>query len=238
MYKMSTPERPIRVFIAAHYAFVAFLLLVLVAVHRATNIPFKMFTADPAASMDFHSFYGYISHIGILFWCAAATVCILSAAVLHLRKDQLETVRFLSCFGALTAVLMFDDLFMLHESIVPWYLHIPEKAVLAFYGAFAVYCLVRFRHVILSNDARYLVLSFAGFGVSVAIDQLSERIYLPGEYLFEDGAKFIGIASWLVYFVNFSFSKIMAVMAQSQIEIIRGRRSKRSKKEEAALRLN
>lgn len=238
MYKMSIPERPIRFFIPVLYSFVFVLLAILVVVHHFTKIPFRMFTADPAASMSYHSFYGYISNVGILFWCAAATICFLSAAILHLRKDQLETVRFLGSFGALTTLLMFDDLFMFHESIGPWYFNLPEKATLVFYGVFAMYCLARFRQVILSNDVRFLLLAFVGFGASVGIDQISEKIYIPGEYLFEDGAKFIGIASWLVYFLNFSFNKIMAVMAQSQIEIIHGRHSKKSRKEEMVLRLN
>lgn len=235
MYKMSTPERPIRLFIPVLYSFVFVLLAVLVVVHHYTKIPFRMFTADPAASMSYHSFYGYISNIGILFWCSAATICILSAAILNLRKDQLETVRFLGWFGALTTLLMFDDLFMFHESIGPWYLNLPEKAMLVIYGMFATYCVVRFRHVILSNDIRYLILAFVGFGASVFMDQISERIYFPGEYLFEDGAKFIGIASWLVYFLNFSFNKIMAVMAQSQIDIISGRRMKKTRNREVVI---
>ncbi len=235
MYKMSIPERPIRIFIPVLYSFVFVLLAALVVVHHFTRIPFRMFTADPAASMSYHSLYGYISNIGILFWCAAATVCLLSAAILHLRKDQLENVRFLGWFGALTTLLMFDDLFMFHESIGPWYLNMPEKAMLVFYGVFALYCLARFRHVILSNDVRYLVISFVSFGASVFMDQLSEKIYFPGEYLFEDGAKFIGIASWLVYFLNFSYNKIMAVMAQSQIEILSGRRARKTRSREVVI---
>ncbi len=228
MYKMSTPERPIRIFISIFYSFVGFLLAALIIVHQVTKIPFNMFTADPAASMQYNSFYGYISNVGILFWCATATVCFLSGAVLNIRKDQREIIHFLVCFGALTMVLMFDDLFMFHESIAPWVLHVPEKATLVVYGLYAAFCFARFHKVILTNDFRYLFIAIAAFGTSVVIDQISEKIYFPGEYLFEDGAKFIGIASWLVYFVDFSYNKMMSVLAVSQIEIIRGKRSKRS----------
>lgn len=238
MYKISTPERPIRIFIVSFYALVGVLLAALVMVHQITGIPFRMFTADPAASFNYNSFYGYISNIGILFWCSTMSVCFLSATVLNIRKDQRQIIQFLVSFGSLTAVLMIDDLFMFHESIAPWYLHIPEKAMLVLYGLFALYCLVRFMPVILSHDLRFLILSFAAFGVSIVIDQVSEKIYIPGEYLFEDGAKFFGIASWFIYFVNFSFSKIMTVLAQSQIDILTGGRSKRSRKSDVNVRLS
>lgn len=232
MYKMSTPERPIRFFIPICYSSVTALLLALIPIHFLSKIPFSMFTADPAASMDYNPLYGCVSNIGILLWCATATVCFLSAGILNIRKDQAEIIRFLICFGALTAVLMFDDLFMFHESIAPSSLHIPEKVNLLMYGAFALYSFVRFHRVILSNDFRYLVVAVCAFGFSVMVDQLSEKIYFPGEYLVEDGAKFIGIASWLVYFVDFSFNKVMSVLAVSQIEVLRPRRSLRARKGE------
>ncbi len=232
MYKMSTPELPIRIFIPICYTFAAVLLLVLIPVHFSSNIPFSMFTADPAASMNFNPMFGYISNIGIIFWCAAATVCFLSAGILNIRKDQSEAIRFLICFGALTAVLMFDDLFMFHESIGPNGLNIPEKVNLLMYGAFALFCFIRFYKVILSNDYRYLVIATAAFGFSVLVDQLSEKFYFPGEFFVEDGAKFIGIVSWLIYFVDFSFNKIMSVLAISQIEVLRPRRSPKVRKRE------
>jgi hypothetical protein len=226
MYKMSQPQQPILVFIPVLYSFVGLLLIALVLVHCITGIPFAQFTADPAATFNYNSLFGCISNIGILLWCAAASVCFLSAAILNVRRDQGEMVKFLVCFGALTAVLMFDDLFMFHESIAPWYLHVPEKAVLILYGLYALYAFSHFRKIVLTNDIRFLVLAACAFGSSVLIDQISEIYYIPGEYLFEDGAKFVGIASWLAYFVDLSFHKVMVVMLGASMTTGRGRPSK------------
>ena len=232
MYKMSQPQQPILVFIPVLYSFVGLLLMALILVHCMTGIPFVQFTADPPATFNYNSFFGYISNIGILFWCATASVCFLSAAILNVRRDQREMVKFLVCFGALTTVLMFDDLFMFHESIAPWYLHVSEKAVLIVYGLYALVSFSHFRKIVLTNDIHFLVLAACAFGSSVLIDQISEVYYFPGEYLFEDGAKFIGIASWLAYFVDLSFHKIMAVILSASIPVSRGRHSKAPRNKE------
>lgn len=232
MYKMSQPQQPILVFIPVLYSFVGLLLVALIWVHFVTGIPFAQFTADPAGTFNYNSMFGYISNIGILFWCATATVCFLSAATLNVRRDQGEMVKFLVCFGALTTVLMFDDLFMFHESIGPWYLHVPEKATLFLYGMYTLCSFYRFRRIILTNNLHYLFLAMAAFGFSVLIDQVAERYDIPGEYLFEDGAKFVGIASWLAYFVDLSFNKVMTALLVYSIPAVRGRRYKKARNKE------
>lgn len=231
MYKMSHPQQAIRIFIPVLYAFVGVLLMGLIAIHYLKNMPFANLTMDPASTFDYNPFYGYISNIGILFWCATASVSFLSAGILNARKDQKMVVRFLVCFGALTTVLMFDDLFMFHESLGPWYLHVPEKATLAMYGLYASFCFVYFRKIILGNKLRYLILSIAAFGFSVLIDQASDVVNIRGEYFLEDGAKLVGIASWLAYFVDFSFNKIMTVLHQPAIRIIKSARHRNVRRE-------
>lgn len=216
MYKLSEPQSPIKVAITVLYSFVGIQLLLLLGLHHFTKIPFASFTADPAATYGYSPVYGYISNLGIMLWCACASVCLLSAAILNIRRDQKSNVAFLLNFGILTAILMFDDLFMFHESIAPWYLSIPEKVILAFYGMYALGCFYHFRRIIMGSDKRLLVLSVMALGMSIVLDQISSRYYIPGEYLFEDGLKFIGIASWLAYFLQYSFSQVMDIIIPSQ----------------------
>lgn len=217
MYKLSDPEQPVNVSIGVMYAGVIGVLLTLVAVHQVTRIPFANFTADPAAMFDYNPLFGSISHLGILLWGACASVCFLSAAVLNIHRNQKTNIAFLVNFGALTVVLMLDDLFMFHESIAPWYLSIPEKMVLAVYGLYAVGCFYHFRRTIMVSDTKFLILSIVTLGMSIVIDQISSRYYIPGEYLLEDGLKFIGIASWLAYFLKFSFGKIMGMITPVEV---------------------
>lgn len=212
MYKLADPQHSLKTAIIVLYSSVGLLLLLLLGIHHFTKIPFANFTADPAATFNYSPIYGYISNLGILLWCSCASVCFLSAAILNIRKDQRNNVLFLLNFGIVTTLLMLDDLFMFHESIAPWYLNIPEKAVLAFYGMYAAGCFYHFRKIVLESDLRFLAVAVVTFGMSVFIDQVSERYYITGEYLFEDGLKFIGIASWLAYFLQYSFSQLAAVI--------------------------
>ncbi|MBL8012397.1 MAG: hypothetical protein JNN05_00980 [Candidatus Omnitrophica bacterium] len=215
MYKLADPHQPIQTGVIALYSFVAFLLVMAVAIHHFTKIPFATFTADPAATFNYSPIYGYVSNIGILLWCSCASICFFSAAVLNIRRDQRSKVLFFLNFGILTTLLMFDDLFMFHESIAPWYLNVPEKSVLACYGLYALGCFYHFRKTVLVSDVKLLAIAAVAFGLSIVIDQISERHYIPGEYLFEDGFKFIGIASWLAYFMQYSFSQISANIMSS-----------------------
>jgi hypothetical protein len=60
--------------------------------------------------------------------------------------------------------------------------------------------LVGFRRVILEGDFLLLGLALGFFGLSVAVDVFTDREL----YLWEDGAKFVGIVTWLAYFVRVS----------------------------------
>lgn len=211
MYKIAEPHRPVNIFIGMLFSMVTGLLLILVVVHQLTKIPFANFTADPAATFNFNPFFGYVSNLGIIFWGMCVSVCFLSAAILNARRDQAKNAAFLMSFGALTAVLMLDDLFMIHESLGPNYLNISEKWFLIAYGLYASGCFYHFRAIIFNNSKKLLILAMAAFGSSIMIDQVSSNFYMSGEYLFEDGLKLIGISSWLCYFLDFSFRKIVLI---------------------------
>jgi len=211
MYKMSEPQRSVKLFIAGLFAVVGVLLAVLLAVHCLTKIPFMKFTADPATVFGYNPLFGYISNLGIILWAACVGVCFLSAGILNAHKGEGQSVRFLLAFGGLTVILMLDDLFMFHESLAPNYLNISEKWVILAYGVYTMFCFYHFRRLILNNDFRFLIFAMAALGSSVVVDQISSRFYFPGEYFVEDGLKFIGIAAWLSYFVEFSSDKITAM---------------------------
>ncbi len=228
MYKIPEPRQPVTMFIAGLFSVVGLLLAVLLVAHCVTNIPFEKFTADPATVFGYNPLFGYISNLGVILWAACVGVCLLSAGIINVNKRERHTVHFLIAFGALTAVLMLDDLFMFHESLAPNYLNISEKWVILAYGIYAAACFYHFRKVILINDMRYLILAITALGASVLVDQIATKFYFPGEYFVEDGLKFIGIASWLAYFATFSFDKVIwMVTAVNQVYRARNRRQQR-----------
>ncbi len=170
------------------------------------DIPVEHFTADPARSYNAHPLTGIISHIGVLLWCSTAAICLYSSVLLKLDGETRDA-RFLFYSGLLSMVLLFDDLFMFHEALFPWYFHIPQRFVYVGYILMTVVYFFYFRKDILNSEYKILTIAIILLGLSVLGD-----FVLPQEgiaYLFEDGFKAFGIATWAVYFMRLSFYRTL-----------------------------
>lgn len=165
--------------------------------HFWKGIPFAQLTRDPIAIVRAPLYTGFLSQIGILFWSASAAVCIFSAKVLPRYPGSLEIKRFLFVSGLLTLVLDLDDVFLLHEEFFP-HLGVPQKVIYIGYAGVVFFYLIRFYPIILKTEYVLLGMAFLFFGLSVTLDAFNPQdIDL---HLFEDGAKLVGIVSWLAYF--------------------------------------
>ncbi len=171
-----------------------------------TDTTLAEFTRDPAASTGAHPLLGVVSNIGVLCWCAAAAMCFLGAAVLHRQGSSTPLRPFLATAGLLTSVLLVDDLFMLHDSVI-YGLHMDEKLLFGVYGIMVAAFLVHFRAVILASEFLLLGLALSFFALSLAVDALAPET-LPIQDLYEDGAKLLGIVSWLGYFCTTSLEAL------------------------------
>lgn len=136
---------------------------------------------------------GMISSLGYLLWAAAASICLfasISGVVGKLVWRQL-----LMLGGVFSAVLCFDDLFLLHDR------YIGQEFLYISYAIVALIILLRFRQLIVQVDVVSFLVSVLLLGLSILSDKL--QLILPVEYstvqLFEEGFKFIGIACWLVF---------------------------------------
>jgi hypothetical protein len=162
------------------------------------NIQFVTMTSDPAAVYG-NYFVGILSNLGIMLWSAAAVVCFLGAVILtKTSRDQ----HFLFASGVLTTLLALDDAFLFHQVIFPDLFHVHKWQVFGIYLLFFVLYFISFnRLIILKTDYPILLAAFLLFGLSIIIDDVLHDF--PTQMLqplFEDGAKFIGISLWLVYF--------------------------------------
>ena len=175
----------------------AVLVGVVLLLHFWKGIPIGRLTRDPTSIVGSPLYTGFLSQIGIFFWSASAAICLFSAKVLSRHPDSLKIKCFLFVSGLLTLVLGLDDVFLLHEKFFP-YLGVPEKAVFVIYAVFVLFYLVRFYSIILKTEYILLGMALVFFGVSVTIDLFQP--YGIDRYLFEDGAKLVGIVSWLAYF--------------------------------------
>ena len=122
--------------------------------------------------------------------------------------------------GIITTILMFDDLYMLHEQVFPEYLNIPEHFVYLFYAVYLTFFLIRFKNILLRSEYLILMAAFLFLGMSVLIDEVAELNFLPKhgsfiykyETLIEDFFKSFGILTWLIYFSLTSFSMMLPNM--------------------------
>ncbi len=196
------------------------ILIVIVAFFSSkTGIPVENFTKDPAAIAGINPFFGIISNIGILLWCASVSICFFSFAVLQknrIKKKSKEVfLPFLLFSGIITLIILFDDLFLFHEGIFPElskefffnseYISeriiyfISEKFIYFSYIVLFSFYILRFKKIILKTQWIILLLAFIFFGISVTLDSIPTQI-IKINYLLEDGFKLFGIVSWFGYF--------------------------------------
>lgn len=148
---------------------------------------------DPAAITDAFWFVGLQSNLGVMLWIAAASCCLLGAALLRGVPGARRSARFLLASGLFSLWLGLDDGFMLHDEVLPNWQGIPEIALYALYLALMGAYLVYFRGTIFRTKYPLLVAAGVGMGASLVIDQFFNS------HFFEDGTKFYGIVFWAAY---------------------------------------
>ncbi|WP_372624791.1 hypothetical protein [Falsiroseomonas sp.] len=160
---------------------------------------------DPAAYLDYAPHVGFFSTIGGLGWWTAAIAGLLAGAVLRDRSPEAEP---LLAGGLLSAVLGLDDLFMLHEEMLPRHAGLPETVVVGAYVLATLAYLWGGRRLHLSVAPSLLVAALGLFGVSVLVDQ-THPAFLQGpegmSILAEDGTKFAGICCWTAYHLRVAY---------------------------------
>jgi len=182
------------------------LLFAVTVTSLLTGIAIGDFLRDPAATMETHPFIGVISNVGILLWTATTTICLFSWSIVRHNRDQKQFSILLLYSGLMTMLLLFDDLFLLHEVIFPDYLGIPETLVFIGYGGLMLFGAVKFKKSILETEYLILLTSLGFFAASQCIDVFQDSIQsiIGGGIvlLLEDGFKLLGIAGWFGYFLR------------------------------------
>lgn len=194
-------QRPPAISAGIAAAITATLLLACVYVaHFWKGVPIAYLTQDATVVGNVTFFAGFLSNIGVLFWCATAAVCLFTAALLRAAGRDVPVRGFLLASGLLTAFLLLDDLFRLHETVFPGYLGIPELAVYAAYAALGIGFVLRYHARAFCAEGTLLMVAMLCLGSSVALDVFP----IPGidPFLLEDGFKLVGIVSWFFYFLR------------------------------------
>lgn len=169
-------------------------------VGKTLDIPYKKFTGDPPLTFDASPFIGVVSNLGVLLWCMTATACVLGSVLLwNISKMD---ARFLALSGLGNSILLLDDLFMFHDHLL-YEIGLSQKPMYILYVLMFGLYFFFYRERFFQANNTILLLVAAGFlGGSVALDVLTENEGI--QYLFEDGAKFLGIIAWFLFYWNYT----------------------------------
>lgn len=185
---------------------------IVLALKIGLGIPSEILTRDPDALFDVPLYYGFLSQVGIFFWAASAAICIYSYSLLSSAPANAEFKKFFLASGMLSLLLGIDDAFMLHEQFFP-FIGIKEKLIYLTYIGLVLFYLVRFHAFIFTTEFLVLVVGLSLFAFSVAFDWFQPKDI--DIFFYEDGAKFIGILCWFVYFLHTSHLQVCRQTAQS-----------------------
>jgi len=182
-------------------ALVVLALTVLAAEVTGRDIAF--FTREPSAALLVDtcsgascSYVGAVSNLEAIVWAAGLTACCLGAALASRVRERW----LLAGAGAVTALLLADDMFQLHEWVWP----VGERYVWVVYGTLVGAFAVAFRRELLAQP-RPLLLPLAGglFFVSAVAD-----LRHVGGHLIEDGSKLVGVVAWTAFVVGAAVTAI------------------------------
>ena len=201
----------------AIWAVLALVLGAAVLARLAYGIPWDHMLGDPAAALQAPFYLGFVSNVGILLWAAAAGVFLFAARVLALAGGDARWRRFLFASGAFGALLALDDLFMLHERVLPDVLGIPQPAVAAAYAVDGLAYLAWFSPLIAASAWPVLLAAFGLLAASLGMDQLPVELYARA--LWEDAAKLLGIGAWLSYALATSAAALGVPARQRNVDL-------------------
>jgi len=222
------------------------ILLAIIAVGLQSNTDLRRLTEDGS----------FISDLGAILWCVAATVCFFAATLL--RNNQAKDVyHFLLYSALLTTYLLFDDFFQIHDHYLHNKLGISEKITYLVLGIASSVLIIKFRQTILRTNYIVMFLGISFLAISVIADgilaplEIIYGIFVIGaalsfylftshhslfkeyvlvfvtvialcvafiafvsehelsEYVFEEGAKWMGISGWCSYYVHSAYQFVV-----------------------------
>lgn len=192
------------------YAFTTAVLSIVILLGIEHNIELDHFTQDPASIMNTPFYLGFFSYIGILFWCGSAMICFFSNQLLAGKKNNDRVRSFMLYSGLISTLLMFDDLFLMHEVVLPEYFMLPRGIVYVIYVNIVILYFVFFRAELAQSEFIVLLMATALIAISQFVDELPMPI--PEDSFLEDAVKLFGIVTWFTYYARYCFQKMKMIL--------------------------
>ncbi len=133
-----------------------------------------------------HTYYGFVSNLGVMMWTLTSAICLFTAFVLYALRKHRDIMMFAAAAGLLTGWLALDDAFMVHEVVFPSF-GIPQNMVLVAYVVLGGLYVAGSWRVVRSFDYLILLTAVGALGASLAIDALLHSLN-PIVVLAEDSA--------------------------------------------------
>ncbi len=202
--------RTLRKFLATLFLSASLALCAAIVASVETGTPVGDFLSDPTSTLDVNPFTGAISNLGVLLWCATATMCLFTWSVLRSRSAGAQFSTFVFYSGLMTLFLMLDDLLLFHEWVFPRLLGVTEQVTFSGYLVLISGWLLLFRKTVLDTEYLVLLIAFGFFGLSLFVDTYDQidSIITNWRQLYEDGFKLLGITCWCGYFARCCFVEI------------------------------
>ena len=191
--------------VGSAWAAAAIVLLLASAAGMVLDRPFNDFSRDPVTVLEGPAYIGFVSSLGAVAWAVGCGACLVGALALSGRV-RLALV----CGGLLTAILMADDLLLVHEAYIE-FVGLPMVAAPIIYAGLSIAFLVVFREFLRRHGLWLLLVACALFAVSAAIDFALDE---DAPFIVEDGEKLFGIVTWSGFFVLATVQEIQAGFAR------------------------
>lgn len=174
-------------------------LIILLAAQAQTAAPLRELFLDPAHIVGAPWYTGALSNLGIFVWTIGVAFGAAGAWVAR-RAGRIEASQFLFVGTIATVIMVFDDIFAIHSSVLNDVTWLPRVGAQLLIVSPTLFWVLRYLGDI--RRTRFVIL-FAGLGCfagSLLVDRL---VTFTGDtaLLIEDGLKFLGILAWCQYFV-------------------------------------
>lgn len=207
-----------KVVLYLYMAIIVLMVVVGVLSRVSDNLTLALLMRDPIISARLPVGSGIVSQFELVLWSASITLCLFGCILFGHTGKHVRPRRLLLHFGIITIILFLDKVLLFHGDIAPNQLHVDKSIVIAIYLILVLVFMYLNRVEILSSEYVLLVLAMVMFGSSLFLDALPLRdlgVPLFGQqirFYLEDGSKFAGVATWLVYLWRYTMDRIEPVL--------------------------
>jgi hypothetical protein len=167
--------------------------LVIVAISVRIGSTPEVVMRDPAAEFGLPFYAGAVSYLGVALMLATAAVLAFASSLA--RDHRMIFI----CVSALSAILAFDDLFLLHEVVGPYILGIHELVFLSAYALAGIWMMSWIIRNMGPGAAGGLLVAGGCLAMSILVDQTVP--YSSTSVVIEDLLKLAGYGGWCGFWV-------------------------------------